>query len=92
GETGEAGKIGEAGTSDCCSRSPGYSIEPDAGPDAEPLLFSARCAVCGLSGPAGPDAGATSRWMLAHLRSRPGHVSFREIITRPYRAVPHECR
>ncbi|MCE7081435.1 hypothetical protein [Streptomyces sp. ST2-7A] len=67
-------------------------IEPAEGPDAEPLLFSARCAVCGASGPAGPEAGATPRWMLAHLRSHPGHLSFREVITRPYRAIPEEER
>ncbi|MBB0230756.1 hypothetical protein FOE67_14840 [Streptomyces calidiresistens] len=65
-------------------------MEPDEGPDAEPLLFSARCAVCGASGPAGPEGGTASRWMLTHLRSHPGHLSFREVITRSYRAVPGE--
>ncbi|MCE7079811.1 hypothetical protein [Streptomyces sp. ST2-7A] len=69
-----------------------YSIEPDLEPDAEPIAFTGQCAVCGRLGPTGEGGGHLTGWMLAHLRAHPEHLSYREIITRPYRAVPGRWR
>lgn len=65
-----------------------HTIMPDTGPDAEPITFVMQCvtcdARCGVSGNA--DAGPA--WALAHLRNNPGHVRYREHITRPYKVEP----
>ncbi|MCE7082428.1 hypothetical protein [Streptomyces sp. ST2-7A] len=72
-----------------------YTIEPDREPDAEAIGFAGECAVCGERGPVGGPVqhGETViSWMLDHLRRHPEHLSYREIITRPYRAVPGRWR
>ncbi|WP_323379741.1 DUF7848 domain-containing protein [Streptomyces alkaliphilus] len=72
-----------------------YAIEPDREPDAEAIGFAGECAVCEERGPAGgsvEDGEGVIAWMLGHLRRHPEHLSYREIVTRPYRAVPGEWR
>ncbi|WP_306663018.1 DUF7848 domain-containing protein [Streptomyces alkaliphilus] len=65
-----------------------YAIEPDREPDGEPVTYAAQCAVCEEIGPAEKDEETGTDWMLAHLRANPEHLTYREIVTRPYLAVP----
>lgn len=65
-----------------------FHIQPDREPDAEPLTFTMRCAVCGVTGPATLAAQRSADWIAEHLKSRPQHLTYRETVTRPYRAVP----
>ncbi|MBB0244772.1 hypothetical protein FNQ90_11815 [Streptomyces alkaliphilus] len=65
-----------------------HTIEPDHEPDAEPITFAAQYAVCEEVGPAGEDDETGTDWMLGHLRAHPEHLTYREIVTRPYRAAP----
>ncbi|MCE7081127.1 hypothetical protein [Streptomyces sp. ST2-7A] len=67
-------------------------IEPDEEPDAEAITFTAQCAVCEERGPTGDGGGEVTGWMARHLKAHPEHLSYREIITRPYRAVPGAWR
>lgn len=64
-----------------------YTVVPDTEPDAEPFRHRMQCAVCGATGPETGTAEVAARWALAHLRAAPEHVTCRELITRPYRAV-----
>ncbi|MBB1246125.1 hypothetical protein GL263_21580 [Streptomyces durbertensis] len=65
-----------------------YRVEADGEPDAEPVTFTMSCAVCGASGPAEADTSTAARWIPVHLKQEPEHLTYREQITRPYRAVP----
>lgn len=65
-----------------------FHIEPDREPDAEPLTFTMHCAVCGASSPIAFSAKRSVDWIARHLKSRPQHLTYREAISRPYRAVP----
>ncbi|WP_323375756.1 DUF7848 domain-containing protein [Streptomyces alkaliterrae] len=65
-----------------------YRVEPDTEPDAEPVTFTMSCAVCEASGPTESDTSSAARWIPAHLKQEPEHLTYREHITRPYRAVP----
>lgn len=69
-----------------------YALVPDTEPDAEPHSYAAQCAVCEESGPRGEDAAEAQSWVIGHLRAHPEHFSYREVITRPYRAEPREWR
>ncbi|MCE7081423.1 hypothetical protein LZF96_15095 [Streptomyces sp. ST2-7A] len=63
-------------------------MEPDREPDGEPIAYAAQCAVCEETGAAGEGEEAGTDWMLAHLRAHSEHLTYREVVTRPYRAVP----
>jgi hypothetical protein len=65
-----------------------YSIEPDLSPGAEPVEFTMRCAECEATGPAAGTSDAAAAWIVVHLKAQPRHLRYRELITRPYRAVP----
>ncbi|WP_063784186.1 hypothetical protein [Streptomyces sp. SBT349] len=65
-----------------------YTIVPDTEPDAEPWIFSFECVVCEEEGPENASQEEALSWTLVHLKAYPEHLSFRERITRPYRAVP----
>ncbi|MQS07514.1 DUF7848 domain-containing protein [Streptomyces alkaliphilus] len=67
-----------------------YTIEPDTEPDAEAITFTVRCAVCGEGGPTAETTDAAGEWIVTHLGEKSEHLSYREIVTRPYRAVPGE--
>ncbi|WP_313956503.1 hypothetical protein [Streptomyces sp. SAJ15] len=65
-----------------------YTIGLDRRPQAEPHSFTMQCADCGdHSAPHGSGEGGTE-WAVAHLKAHPGHLAYREIITRPYRFEP----
>jgi hypothetical protein len=65
-----------------------YTVRPDLSPDAEPVRHTAQCAVCQECGPEAGSSDAAVAWVVIHLKGHPEHLSYREIITRPYRAVP----
>ncbi|WP_323385320.1 DUF7848 domain-containing protein [Streptomyces calidiresistens] len=69
-----------------------HVIEPDQEPDAEAITFTPQCAVCEAMGPTREGAGELTGWIVRHLGEHPEHLSYREIITRPYRAVPGAWR
>ncbi|WP_019549374.1 hypothetical protein [Streptomyces sulphureus] len=65
-----------------------YAIVRDEEPDAERHSYAMQCAVCSETGPPGPDAAVAHDWVPAHLRAHPEHLTYREHITRAYRAIP----
>jgi hypothetical protein len=65
-----------------------YHIVADEEPDAEPLSFSAECAVCEQFGPEEETSEAAGAWVIRHLKDNPEHLTYRERVTRPLRAVP----
>ncbi|GAB3951524.1 DUF7848 domain-containing protein [Streptomyces sparsus] len=64
-----------------------WAVAPDREPDAEAITYAMECAVCGARSQARVDAGDGQRWTLAHAGRNPSHHTYREHITRPYRAV-----
>ena len=69
-----------------------FGIVRDAEPDAEPHSYALECAVCADTGLRSDDPGTAHEWIPAHLRAHPEHLTYREHVTRPYRAVPGEWR
>jgi hypothetical protein len=65
-----------------------YTIARDAEPDAEPWMFSFECQVCEEHGTKQESSDDALDWVLGHLKRFPEHLSYREHITRPYRAIP----
>jgi hypothetical protein len=65
-----------------------FDIVVDEEPDAEPLSFSAACAVCDQYGPEEETSEAAGAWIVRHLNVNPEHLTYRERVTRPLRAVP----
>lgn len=65
-----------------------HTIAPDTQPDAEAWLFFFECQVCQDTGPRKDSPDDALDWTLEHLKQNPEHLSYREHITRPYRAVP----
>ncbi|WP_019549040.1 hypothetical protein [Streptomyces sulphureus] len=65
-----------------------YTVTPDTALEAEPHVYAMQCGVCSESGPTSTDAEKAHGWVAAHLRSQPGHLTYSEHITRPYRAIP----
>ncbi|GAA4681455.1 hypothetical protein GCM10023347_40380 [Streptomyces chumphonensis] len=69
-----------------------FRIAPDEEPDAEDVMFAAQCAVCGECGRPGTDPSGARQWIVRHLSAHPEHYSYRELVSRPYRAVPGAWR
>ncbi|MFM9368052.1 hypothetical protein [Streptomyces sp. Da 82-17] len=67
-----------------------YTIRPDDEPDAEPHTYAMQCAVCETSGSPSNESPDPTSWAFEHVREYPEHLTYREIITRPYHAVPGE--
>jgi hypothetical protein len=65
-----------------------YTVARDTEPDAEPVTIRMECVVCGESGPAAGTSDEALGWAVTHLKTSPEHLTYREVITRPYRAVP----
>nr|WP_055700867.1 MULTISPECIES: hypothetical protein [Streptomyces] len=63
-----------------------WTLEPDREPDAEPATYAMQCAVDGETSPAAVDFAVPQKWVLEHCGKHPSHHSYREIITRPWRA------
>jgi hypothetical protein len=66
-----------------------WTLTPDCEPDAEPITYAMECAVCGESSDGSEDFGDGQSWVLEHCGRNPSHHTFREIITRPWRAWRH---
>ncbi|MDK1476064.1 hypothetical protein QNO07_22025 [Streptomyces sp. 549] len=64
-----------------------WSVGPDREPDAEAVTYAMECAVCGARSQPRVDAGDGQQWVFAHAGRNPSHHTYREHITRPYRAV-----
>ncbi|WP_431042849.1 hypothetical protein ACQUSR_13725 [Streptomyces sp. P1-3] len=65
-----------------------YAITPDTEPDAEPHTYAVTCVVCEEIGHRSEDVDVAHEWVVRHLRANPEHLTYREHVTRPYRAVP----
>ncbi|WP_327744044.1 hypothetical protein OHO28_21790 [Streptomyces europaeiscabiei] len=63
-----------------------WTLQPDREPDAEPTTYAMQCAVCGKTSPPGTDFAEPQNWVFAHGGRNPSHHTYREIITRPWRA------
>ncbi|WP_447038274.1 DUF7848 domain-containing protein [Streptomyces sp. DSM 118878] len=63
-----------------------WLLQPDREPDAEPTTYAMQCAVDGETSPASEDFAESQDWVLKHCGKNPSHHTFREIITRPWRA------
>lgn len=67
-----------------------WTISPDMEPDAEPVTHAMRCAVCGQQSVAFEEIGPAQLWALQHAGRARDHHTFREVLTRPWRAWPAE--
>jgi hypothetical protein len=67
-----------------------YHIVPDTGPSAEPHSFTAQCATCDETGYSSQNSDHAQAWVERHLKANPQHLTYRQIITLPYRAEPGE--
>lgn len=65
-----------------------HTIGPDHSPGAEPLTFTMQCTACDATGPASENGEDGTEWATQHFKVIPGHLTYREIITRPYRFEP----
>ncbi|GAB3664526.1 DUF7848 domain-containing protein [Streptomyces sparsus] len=63
-----------------------WKLAPDREPDAEPVTYAMQCAVCGARSEAVPDFADAQRWTFRHAGGNPEHHTYREVVTRPWRA------
>ncbi|MDK1472483.1 hypothetical protein QNO07_03420 [Streptomyces sp. 549] len=63
-----------------------WHLAPDREPDAEPVTFAMECAVCGARSEARVDFGDVQQWTFRHAGRNSSHHTYREVITRPWRA------
>ncbi len=63
-----------------------WSLEPDLEPDAEVTTYAMQCVVDEESSLGSEDYVEPQEWVLEHLDKNPSHLTYREIITRPWRA------
>jgi hypothetical protein len=66
------------------------TVMPDLAPDAEPIKHAMQCAVCGERSSASEQVEAAQDWAARHAGETRGHFTYREVITRPWRAGPAE--
>ncbi|MGP3991460.1 DUF7848 domain-containing protein [Streptomyces sp. 3N207] len=65
-----------------------FRLVPDTEPDAEPVTFTMQCAVCDQTASPHTSQSVPHNWVTRHLKENPEHLTYREIITRPYRFEP----
>jgi hypothetical protein len=63
-----------------------YTIAPDQRPEAEPWTYTPQCTACDATGPTFTDPAQVTVWAAAHLKANGTHLTYREHVTRPYRA------
>ncbi|MFF5760192.1 hypothetical protein ACFY7A_32740 [Streptomyces longwoodensis] len=63
-----------------------WTLQPDREPDAEPTTYAMQCAVCGKTSPPSTGFADPQSWVFTHGGRNPSHHTYREIITRPWRA------
>ncbi len=69
-----------------------HTLGPDRRPEAVPVTFTVYCGTCGAMGPTTECGEDGMDWAVQHLKDTPGHLDYREHITRPYRAEPGAWR
>lgn len=65
-----------------------YRIGLDEEEHAEPLGFTMACVGCGAEAGTVTDPWASRDWIVRHLKDEPTHLTYRETVTRPFRAHP----
>ncbi|MFI9205731.1 hypothetical protein [Streptomyces sp. NPDC053048] len=63
-----------------------WTLQPDREPDAEPVTYAMQCVVCGAESEPDEDAATAQSWTFRHAGRNPSHHTYRELITRPWRA------
>ncbi|MCC3766390.1 hypothetical protein [Streptomyces sp. UNOC14_S4] len=63
-----------------------WTLQPDREPDAEPVTYAMQCAVCEASSGVVEDFSDAQGWTFRHAGRNPSHHTYREVITRPWRA------
>ncbi|WP_255952219.1 DUF7848 domain-containing protein [Streptomyces odontomachi] len=69
-------------------RSQEHAVGPDYRPEAFLVTYTMYCGTCGAMGPTVEDGEDGMAWAVEHFKDNPTHLDYRELITRPYRAVP----
>ncbi|MFD8216225.1 hypothetical protein ACFV2U_21365 [Streptomyces sp. NPDC059697] len=62
-----------------------WKLIPDREPDAAPVTHRMKCVVCGNESGEGDSWEPPQTWALEHSGRNPSHVTYSEIITRPWR-------
>ncbi|MEU1675112.1 hypothetical protein ABZ752_24280 [Streptomyces roseifaciens] len=63
-----------------------WTLTPDLEPDAEPVTYAMQCAVCEERSEPAEDLTTAQTWTFRHAGRNPSHHTYREVITRPWRA------
>ncbi|WP_435865072.1 hypothetical protein [Streptomyces spectabilis] len=63
-----------------------WALEPDRELDAEPTTYAMQCVMDGETSPVSQDFADPQRWVLNHCGKHPSHHTYREVISRPWRA------
>lgn len=63
-----------------------WTLTPDREPDAEPVAYAMQCAVCGDVSGTDVDFTVPQDRTFRHAGRHPSHHTYREVITRPWRA------
>ncbi|GAA0487446.1 hypothetical protein GCM10009544_55920 [Streptomyces stramineus] len=63
-----------------------WTLQPDREPDAEPVTYAMQCAVCEEHSATVEDPSDAQGWTFRHAGRNPSHHTYRELITRPWRA------
>ena len=67
-----------------------WTLAPHREPDAEPVTFAMQCAVCRKQSTATVNFAYAQAWALRHAGRNPSHLTYRELITRPWHAWMRE--
>ncbi|MEU8950884.1 hypothetical protein [Streptomyces sp. NPDC048489] len=62
-----------------------WTLTPDREPDAAPISYQMKCAVCGEVSEESIAWFDPQTWALKHSGRNPSHVTYSEIVTRPWR-------
>ncbi|WP_436748442.1 DUF7848 domain-containing protein [Streptomyces sp. URMC 129] len=64
-----------------------WSVEPDRDPRAERATYVMQCGRCRRTSPICLEWDDAARWAAQHAARNPSHQTYRETITRPWRAT-----
>lgn len=67
-----------------------HTLTPDRTPEADPVLYAVECKECGDTSDRTENPEDGTEWAADHLKANPGHLTYREHITRAYRFEPGE--
>ncbi|MET9295307.1 hypothetical protein [Streptomyces sp. NPDC003077] len=69
-----------------------HTLRPDETENADPVLCTMECKGCGETSEGAEYSEDGTQWAAVHLKAHPGHLTYREHITRPYRFEPGAWR